>query len=248
MNNEWKLRLMNEASMYKDNCFITLTYRTSDLEPLSKEVAQKFIKRLRKRLEPKQIRYYFVGDYGEESERPHYHALIFNWKPEEKDLYEASRFRGKTYYASKLLGSLWPYGFNVVGDVTPASCGYVAGYVRRAVLSDRDELAKVGRLRPFALFSKGIGRAYCDEHASSIRQSLSVIEGKKSLGLPRYYAKRLGITADEYTLHRTRRLGLDVERYGDMVDSETVANFQNDVSKEIEKTLVTREKLRRSEV
>lgn len=246
MNNEWKLRLLNEASMYEDNCFITLTYRKEDLEPLSKEVAQKFIKRLRKRLEPKLIRYYLVGDYGEENERPHYHALIFGWSPEEKDLYEASRFRGKTYYASKLLGSLWPYGFNVVGDVTPASCGYVAGYVRRAVLSDRDERNHFGRLRPFAMFSKGIGRGYCDEHASSIRQSLSVVEGKKRLGLPRYYAKRLGITADEYALERTRRLGLDVELYGDMVTVETVEEFQKSVSKEIEKVLVTREKLSRS--
>ena len=59
--------------------FITLTYNNENLPPgdeLCKRDLQLFIKRLRK-VNPG-IRYFAIGEYGEEGKRPHYHAVIFN--------------------------------------------------------------------------------------------------------------------------------------------------------------------------
>ncbi len=46
---DWSLRVMHEASLYEDNCFLTLTYGEGKLPPhgsLCHEDFQKFIKRL----------------------------------------------------------------------------------------------------------------------------------------------------------------------------------------------------------
>ena len=38
---------------------------------------KKFMKRLRKRFKGKRIRFYMCGEYGEQFDRPHFHACIF---------------------------------------------------------------------------------------------------------------------------------------------------------------------------
>ena len=49
---QWAIRCDHEASLYEDNCFITLTYRDADLPAdmsLNLKHFQTFMKRLRKR-------------------------------------------------------------------------------------------------------------------------------------------------------------------------------------------------------
>jgi len=53
---EWAIRMVHEASMHEDNCFITLTYAPEYLPPdgsLVKSDFQKFMKRLRKQVKKK---------------------------------------------------------------------------------------------------------------------------------------------------------------------------------------------------
>ena len=81
---EWSFRLRQELKVSTSAHFLTLTYedqklpRTADgLGTLLKSDLQKFFKRLRKESVNK-LRYYAVGEYGTNTERPHYHALLFN--------------------------------------------------------------------------------------------------------------------------------------------------------------------------
>jgi len=75
----WAHRIMLEAGLYGDNAFITLTYDDEhDPTSLEPKHAQTFLKRLRHNY-PKPIRYYLVGEYGESTDRPHYHAALFNF-------------------------------------------------------------------------------------------------------------------------------------------------------------------------
>jgi len=77
----WAIRCYHESMMWEENCFATLTYDDEHLpknSSLDKRDLQKFFKRLRKKYEPKKIRYYACAEYGEKSFRPHYHAAIFN--------------------------------------------------------------------------------------------------------------------------------------------------------------------------
>lgn len=131
---QWAMRCLHEASLYENNCFITLTYNKENLPEdgsLKKEHFQKFMKRLRKRFPTKKIRYYHCGEYGEKNFRPHYHAIIFNLDFNDKELYTVRN--GENLYTSKTLEKLWPFGFSTLGSVTFESAAYVARYVMKKI-------------------------------------------------------------------------------------------------------------------
>lgn len=129
---EWALRCHHEASMYEDNCFVTLTYNPENLpddESVSVYELQNFIKRLRKETGNK-FRYFACGEYGKEKARPHYHLAIFNWAP--PDLYDYRKTPSGNFVArSRILEKVWPKGFISVGELTQASAGYIARYVSK---------------------------------------------------------------------------------------------------------------------
>ena len=62
--------MINEASMYNNNCFITLTYDNENLpkdKNLNYDEFKGFMKRLREHLHRKEgrnIKYYACGEYG----------------------------------------------------------------------------------------------------------------------------------------------------------------------------------------
>lgn len=88
----WAFRILQEYKKATTAHFLTLTYdetrvpRNNDTgyATLNKSDVQNFIKRLRKysKKGTKKIRYYAVGEYGSETQRPHYHIIIFNAKTE----------------------------------------------------------------------------------------------------------------------------------------------------------------------
>lgn len=77
---KWQNRLLLEAMLADKTAFITLTYDEESL-PKDKSLKPKhlkaFIKALRKKLNPIKLRYYAVGEYGFEKNRPHYHIAAF---------------------------------------------------------------------------------------------------------------------------------------------------------------------------
>lgn len=92
------------------------------------------------------IRYFHCGEYGEACfncdlskfycrcvnyvkalGRPHYHACLFNFDFEDKVLHTVKN--GLRYYKSDILKKLWPFGNNIIADVTFESAAYVARYI-----------------------------------------------------------------------------------------------------------------------
>lgn len=71
----WALRCKLELQQHNAAVFTTLTY-APDREPitLTKRHLQLWIKRLRKQYT---LRYFLSGEYGEHTQRPHYHAILF---------------------------------------------------------------------------------------------------------------------------------------------------------------------------
>ena len=139
---QWAMRCMHEAQMHEENCFITLTYNPEHLpddNSLHHDHFQRFIKRLRKGLAPKRIRFYMAGEYGEKRGRPHYHACIFGHTFKDKK-FDRKTDAGSILYTSKELSSYWEHinpatgksesiGFSSLGDVTFESAAYVARYI-----------------------------------------------------------------------------------------------------------------------
>lgn len=126
---KWAVRCMHEASLYEDNCFITLTYDNEHL-PLYGTLVKRdfvlFMKRLRKRF-GSGVRFFQCGEYGDKYGRPHYHAILFNLDFPDKVLYSVRD--GNNLFVSPVLNDLWGHGLCVIGAVTFDSAAYVARYV-----------------------------------------------------------------------------------------------------------------------
>lgn len=126
----WALRCMHESQMHDVSSFITLTYDDDHWKPgLVYRDFQRFMYRLRKRLGP--TRFFMCGEYGGQTLRPHFHALLFGQGfPDREPL-------SSTLYRSRTLEDLWRFGFSSVGDVSMQSAGYVARYALKKVSGDR---------------------------------------------------------------------------------------------------------------
>lgn len=132
---QWAMRCVHEASLHDDNCFITLTYNPENMPPdggLIKRDFVNFMKRLRKSISPRKIKFYMCGEYGDKSNRPHYHAVIFGYNfPDWIYLFDSPG--GEPIYTSPTLEKLWSYGFVTIGTVTFESAAYVARYVMKKI-------------------------------------------------------------------------------------------------------------------
>lgn len=157
---EWTNRLLLEAHGYDSSLFITLTYSDEFLPcgQLFKEELQQFIKKLRKML-PQKIRYYGVGEYGDETHRPHFHIIVFNMRPEQYP---------KAFKAWSMEGV--QKGSVHIGEVNTWSCRYITGYISKKLDKENDWYKDgylkekhpwfIGKRPEFALQSKrkgGIG-------------------------------------------------------------------------------------------
>ena len=196
---QWAMRCHHEASLYQDNCFITLTYSDEHLpsdKSLHVDHFQKFMKRLRKRF-GEGVRYYHCGEYGEKYMRPHYHACLFNFDFPDKKIWKENN--GNRLYISESLSELWPFGFVTIGDVTFESAAYVARYIMKKVNGDLAEshyervdwdTGEVYHLKPeYTTMSRrpGIGSNWFAKFKDDIfPQDYVVINGKK-LKPPRFY-------------------------------------------------------------
>ena len=139
---------MHEASLHDENSFLTLTYSDENLPPggsLHLPDFQNFMKRLRKSIAPKRVRFYHCGEYGDILSRPHYHALLFGYDFDDRKFF--AKRNENSVYTSTELSSLWPHGFSVVGSVTFESAAYVARYVMKKVTGERS-LDHYGGLKP----------------------------------------------------------------------------------------------------
>jgi hypothetical protein len=130
---------MHEAQMHQANSFITLTYNNEHLpsdKSIHKEHLQKFFKRLRKNTGIK-LRYFACGEYGEQNNRPHYHAIIFGYDFPDRQLHTMRN--GNALYRSPELEKAWTFGHSLIGEVSFQSCAYVARYVMKKRKGDKDQ-------------------------------------------------------------------------------------------------------------
>jgi hypothetical protein len=196
---QWAMRCVHEASLYEDNCFITLTYSPENLPEdgsLHKDHFQKFMKRLRKKYAPKTIRFYMCGEYGEENGRPHFHALLFNHDFSDKTLWSVRE--DVSLFVSEELNKLWPFGYCIIGDVTFESAAYVARYVMKKVTGDAaeehysrvdPESGEITFLTPeYNCMSRRPGLAFdwYEKYKGDLRKDFITLNGRK-IKPPKYY-------------------------------------------------------------
>lgn len=195
---------------WKESTFLNLTYDEQNLPingSLCKKHLQDFWKRFRARIKSP-IKYYGVGEYGEKSLRPHYHAIIFGWQESIDKLSLHRGLDGKRRFSSSLIAELWPLGNNIVGVVEHDSIQYVCGYIRKKLVGkDAEYYVKNGLAPPFMVNSKGLGKRYAQDNAFDLATELTAYEKGKAVGLPRYYTKVLELDSEVL-----KRKGLEHEQ------------------------------------
>lgn len=191
------MRCVNEAALYEDNCFVTLTYNDANLPSdlsLVKDAVPKFVRAVRK--DGHKLRYYACGEYGDEKGRPHYHALLFGYRPDDLQLWSVKG--GQRIYVSDYLERKWKKGFVTVGEVTFESAAYVARYVMKKITGERAEEnyevctedGEVFEREPeFNLMSRrpGIGAAWFEKYRGDCYPSDFVVQRGMKMQPPRFY-------------------------------------------------------------
>lgn len=176
----WTLRLLLEARLYEHKYFITLTYNNDHLPgngTLVKKHLQDYIKRLRFSLTNK-IRYYAVGEYGDKSNRPHYHMVVFS--SDSIDLGTRLLKRGRAIFQESVFYKSW--NDNGYVDVVPILgytdqkriIEYCLAYTVKKLTKIDDVKSRIGDVIPeFSLMSRRPGIGISDEALFPIVKMLS---------------------------------------------------------------------------
>lgn len=173
----WSIRSYQEASLYPQNSFITLTYSDEHLpEKLVKKDLQDFFREIRKQDIP--IRYYACGEYGDRTNRPHYHALIFG-----QDFRFGTEVKiDDQMYMVPELSEIWGKGFVTCSDFSMATACYVAGYVGKKIGSECDSFQIMSR-------KPGIGFNWLRKFYRDIQKTNSVIIEGQEFPVPAAYIR-----------------------------------------------------------
>ena len=208
---------MLEATQHAESTFVTLTYSEQSLPKLPlvggllptlqrKDVVG-FLKRLRANVSPVKFRFFGCGEYGEQTERPHYHLLLFGLPTCARGRTGAGYLKPAEHWreccaSCRRIGEAWGHGIIFQGQFTRESAQYVAGYtVKKMTAKDDDRLG--GRHPEFAMMSlrPGIGAWAMEDVALTIMQHprlakqadvpTALVHGKRPMPQGRYLRRQL---------------------------------------------------------
>lgn len=196
---QWGVRITHEAQMHDENAFLTLTYDEKHLpeyNSLNYEHLQKFWKRLRHHLGP--LRYYAVGEYGDKSLRPHYHACVFGhaFVQGRRMLRESPTL----LWTNRMLEEAWGMGFVSVGALNFETARYTASYVTKKLRSkqvyvrvdeESGELIPLVQPRCFASRDPAIGGTWLAEYGWQVYQHDRVVINGRPQKPPKAYDRWL---------------------------------------------------------
>ncbi|WNK13646.1 MAG: replication initiator protein [Microvirus sp.] len=193
---------MHEAQKHERNGFLTLTLDDKHMPKDGgldyREHMTPFWKRLRKRLGEKKISHYSVGEYGELTMRPHYHAVIFG-----EDFSEGRKWirsGDMPLWTNRLLEESWGMGRVAVGQVNFETAMYTAGYVTKKLTGNDgyvhldDETGEITWLeqpRAHCSVRPGIGIRWIQDNGHYTYAHDHVIVNGKKQKPPKYYDKWL---------------------------------------------------------
>jgi len=200
---QWAVRGSRELARWDSSVFITATYDKEHLPPdnsLKKKHVQDFIKRVKKYFNStadNPIRQTYCGEYGTQTNRPHYHCVLYNCDfLDRKKHYKTDQ--GHQVYISKILTGLWGHGHIEFGYATPGSIAYIYKYILK-------KKTRKEKLQPLVIECDGITYEVAHEFVESsrnpgigahMRQSKSLKKGYLTNGgvkqkIPKYYMEDL---------------------------------------------------------
>lgn len=192
------IRAVHEAKLHENNIFLTLTYDEEHLKSPKLEYLdwQLFMKSLRESItrdisdpdlrEKLYIPFMVTGEYGELHKRPHWHAILFNYWPDDATPKYTTDLDHEVYTSEKIR-ALWKKGNIEFGSVTMESAGYVARYAAKKLVHGKDHEHD---LHPIHQTSKkrAIGRSWIEKYYQhTFDNGFVVLPNGQTAQIPRYY-------------------------------------------------------------
>ncbi|AXL14453.1 replication initiator protein [Microviridae sp.] len=226
---EWAVRCMHETQYWDVCSFITLTYEDENLRyglagyPTltrgQKGDMTLFLKRLRKSLHPVKIAYKYVGEYGDTTDRPHYHILLYGHNFAADRRHHQTTSQGNHLYTSQSLDDIWSLGNCLIGDLSFESAAYVSSYNLKKLTGDdaRLEYDHFDLVRPYSCTSLGFGKRWVSEFADALLERDYIIARGHKMRPPRYYDEFFK-NSDKYDfrhiIRRREKLAEENESFG----------------------------------
>lgn len=189
---EKAIRCWHESKFHDQTMFLTLTYDDKHLksDKLVYEDFQVFMRKLRRK-SPNKINYLVTGEYGDEKKRPHWHAIIFGYRPSDETKHYVTD-RGDQVFTSSIIDELW--GNNdpdtkpsEIGEVNIDSAGYVARYASKKLIHGKDGTHEYDPIHKTSS-RRAIGRSWIEQYYEHTFENGFIVlpNGQKSK-IPRYY-------------------------------------------------------------
>lgn len=206
---KWMWRQFFEGLSHEENSFVTLTLSDVHLREHGPSVVplvlSKWVRSLRKAIYPAKVRYFGVGEYGDENWRPHYHLSLFGYG-EATDQTVRRYVGGKERVVGGFVHDTWGRGFVEVVPFNEVTAQYVAGYtVKKMTAKDDPRLAGLHPEFPRMSNRPGLGLAYiqavarelvANDHGMALLEDVGdvprfVYVGSKQVLLDRYLLQKL---------------------------------------------------------
>lgn len=151
------------------------------------------------------FKFYMCGEYGEQFERPHFHACLFGVDFDDKYPWRRNH-SGDQLYRSPTLERLWKHGNSEFGAVTFQSAAYVARYVMKKITGDlatshytyidehgeiHQRKAEYNQMSRGGRTGKGISHAWISKYQADVYPADHVIVRGHATKPPRYYDTQL---------------------------------------------------------
>lgn len=161
---------------------------------LLQEDMVRFNKRLRKKQETSDkwgldLRYFYCGEYGENTGRPHHHGIYYGL-----EIPDLKKKRGDNpYFESEEINKIWGMGNVIIAEASPETMAYVAGYVTKKTYgNDNKRYRELGLTPPYCCMSRnpGLGYDYYTSHKKQMYADDGLYFNGKKRPIPRYFDKK----------------------------------------------------------
>lgn len=168
---------------------------------LNPQDTRNFIRNLRYKLKAP-FKYFLVGEYGDNFDRPHYHALIFGEdfglsqysagkKSSSDQISDLHQLHNTEALQSPQLNELWGLGFTSVGALTFDSAAYCAQYAIKKINGSTAKSHYGDKHPEFMRTSQNaIGKQYAHLYADEIINHNNVLANGQPQPIPQYYLKQ----------------------------------------------------------
>lgn len=249
---QWAIRLIKENKLHDRSSFLTLTYHDDHLPRLPNgkpslvlEDIQLFLKKLRKHFSPHRLRFFQCGEYGELTQRPHHHMILFG-EDFCKDRIPIENSRsGHAQYTSPLLTQTWGKGRATISEVSFESAAYVARYCLKKITGKGSSFHYSGRKPEFVTMSRnpGIASAFFEEFITDLYPHDEIVPGPgRPASLPPKYFDKLLEKVDPAMFERVKKKRTEsLDFYTDPNSTDTRLATRERIKESLIKTCLQRD-------